>query len=121
MLDVCCQGKAVHVGHHGIEEHQRKRCPQVPCVRESGQCSLAALDYRWSHTPVAEHVAEDTTIGGIVIDDQHGQIAHLRPIRQCWPVFCQSGTAEADSEMEGTTLVDDTLQPQLSLHHLDQL
>src|SRR5215475_4859395 len=112
MLDVRCQGKAVHFGHHGIEEHQWKRRPQVPCVCESGQCSLAAFDYRWSHTLVAEHVVEDTAIGGIVIDDQHGQVEYLLPIRHRWPVFRQSGTAEADSEMEGTTLVDGTLQPQ---------
>ena len=44
MPDVCGQSKTVYFWHHGVEEHQRKRCPQVPCLRESGQGNLAYSD-----------------------------------------------------------------------------
>ena len=41
VLDVCCQGKAVHFRHHGIEEYQWKRFPHVPaCVRAASAAWL---------------------------------------------------------------------------------
>ena len=33
---------------------------------------------------MAEDCVEEAAIGGIVIDDQHGQVTYLLLIRQCW-------------------------------------
>ena len=54
LLDLCRQGKPVHAGHRGIEQHQGKGCPREVRLCQHGQRCLATVDTGGLQTPVGQ-------------------------------------------------------------------
>ena len=69
------QGQAVDVGHAGVEQHQRVRPALRNAVPEGVHGRQPVAHRRRFHLPAAQPLLQDAAVGGVVIDDQHRQVA----------------------------------------------
>ena len=72
--DLGGQRQAVRVGHAGVEQHQRVRPAVGGAVPEGVHGRQPVAHRRRLHLPAAQPLLQDVPVGGVVIDDQHGQV-----------------------------------------------
>jgi hypothetical protein len=61
----------------GIKQHRRKRLALLSGLLEQGEPLLSTLGHGGPHLPAAQRLLENASVGGIIVDHQHGQVAHL--------------------------------------------
>ena len=116
------QGEAVHLRHHGVEQHQRERLRRPPRA-----CSSAASACRPPSTTVG-FIPQLVSISwrmqpvrGVVVHDQHGQAVDLGRLAPASAAAPARAPAEAGGEVERAALADLALHPDAPAHQLDQL
>ena len=65
--------KAVHVWHHGIQEHEPKRRARLGGAAQGGERRLAPIHDRRLHAQLGQQLCEDATVRRMVVHHQHGQ------------------------------------------------
>ena len=66
LLHVRGDGKAIHLGHVRVEQHERERLALRPGLCEPGECLPPAVDHGGPHLPATEHLLENASVGGII-------------------------------------------------------
>ena len=75
LADLGGQCQAVGVRHARVEQDQRVRPAHADGVPEGVQGRQPVADRRRLHLPAAQPLLEDVPVGGVVVDDQHWQVA----------------------------------------------
>ena len=71
------QGQAVGVGHAGIEQDQRVGPAQAEGAPEGIQGRQPVAHSHRLHPPRPEPLLQDAAVGGVVVHDEHAQVAEL--------------------------------------------
>ena len=117
---MCGNGKAIHLGHVRVEQHERERLALFPGLCESGECLRPAVDHGGPHLPATEHILENASVGGIVIDHEHREIAYRDLRHGLGRGLRGMPDRKADGEAECAAPSDFAVDPELSSHQFDE-
>ena len=120
LLYVCGDGKAIHLRHVRIEQHEREGLALRSGLLELGECLPSTRDHSGPHLPATQHLLENAPIRGIIVDHQHRQVTY-RDIRHgLTRSFRGVPDRKADGEAECAATSDLAVDPELSIHQLDE-
>ena len=75
LADLGGQGQAVDVRHAAVEEYERVGAALGHAAQEGSHGRRAVAGGRRLHRIAAQPLLQDVAVGGVVIDDQHRQVA----------------------------------------------
>ena len=111
LLDVDSQGKAVHVRHRSIEQHQRKGSAQLLCLPEHRHSVSPTHHRRWTHTPVSEQLGEMSPVHSVIIDNQDRKPLYLCDVCERRRLYRLGMDTEARRKVESTPVSHHALDP----------
>src|SRR5262249_44912359 len=90
-------------------------------VLHDAKCFPAAGNHGRLHFPAPKNLVEQTSIGGIVVDDQHWQTAQAGWLEWLYAHPRRPLQSTTGREMKGAPLPRRTFQPETAAHQLHQL
>ena len=82
LLDRFGKGKAIHDRHHRVEQNKRERPALFACLAHDFERLVPAGNGRGLDVPAAQHLFENPTIGGIVVDDEDRQFTPVQKVQR---------------------------------------